>query len=62
MWQEIVIIIIAVLVVVSIGYRLYCYFSKSTSPCDDCSGCVLKEELNEKQSVCKDLKKKSNIN
>jgi len=56
MWQEIVIIIIAILVVCSVGYKLYCYFTKPASPCDDCNGCALKDELKKKNFDC-DIKR-----
>ena len=59
MWQEIVIIIIALFVVCSVGYKLYRYFARPDSPCDGCEGCVLKDELKEKKSACEDFKDKN---
>ena len=54
MWQEIVIIIIAIFVIVFVGYKLYRHFTQPASLCDDCDGCVIKDEM-KKKSTCKDF-------
>jgi hypothetical protein len=48
MWQETVIVIIAVIVAASAGYRIWRYFTKPASPCDGCAGCSLKEQMQNK--------------
>jgi hypothetical protein len=50
MWQEIIIVIIAVLVAGSVGYKIWRYFTKSASPCDNCTGCLLREQLKNKKT------------
>ena len=52
MWQEIAIIIIAIVVVAYIGYKIVVLFKKPVSPCDKCVGCPLKEQ---KKLDCKDF-------
>ena len=44
MWQEILIIVIALVVAVFTGYKMYRLFSKKSSPCDHCPGCSIKEK------------------
>lgn len=60
MWQEMIIIIIAFVVFGFVGYKIYCFFTKPISPCDHCTGCVLKEQLKEKSRDCKDFKREEN--
>jgi hypothetical protein len=46
MIQEIAVAIILTAVVVFIGYKIYnSQKGKKKSPCDDCEGCALKEQL-----------------
>lgn len=58
MWQEIVIIIIGVVVFGYVGYKIYCFITKSVSPCDSCIGCALKEQLKGNGDTCDEFKKK----
>ena len=58
MWQEIAVIIIVILTVGYIIYKTYHYFIKPPSPCDDCDGCALKDELKGNKTTCKDFKSK----
>lgn len=48
MWQEIAVIIIALIVVLSIGRKIYAFFKQpntiANNPCHGCTGCSLKEE------------------
>lgn len=46
MWQEIAIIIIALIVIIFIGRKLYNFLSHppaANNPCCGCTGCALKE-------------------
>lgn len=47
MWQEIAIIIIAFILILSIGRKIYTLFKHpdtANTPCQGCSGCPLKEQ------------------
>jgi hypothetical protein len=48
MWQEIIIAIIALIVAGCVGYKIWRYFTKPAFPCDNCTGCALKEQLKNK--------------
>ena len=52
MWQEIILIIIAIFVTICVVYKLYRYFAKPYSPCDDCGGCSLKDQTKGKGGDC----------
>ncbi|MDR2145569.1 MAG: FeoB-associated Cys-rich membrane protein [Tannerella sp.] len=57
MIQEITVIIILVVVVVFVGYKgYYLLFPGRKSPCGDCTGCALKEELKGAKFDCHDRK------
>jgi hypothetical protein len=59
MWQDMAIIAIAIVVAGYLGYKIYCFFfTKPSSPCDDCAGCSLKEQLKNKKTECPDRKVK----
>ena len=61
MWQEITLIIIAIFAVVCVGYKLYRFFTKPFSPCDDCCGCALKEDIKNKGYDCDKVKPRRDI-
>jgi hypothetical protein len=52
MWQDIAIITIAIVVIGYLGHRIYVFFTKPVSPCDNCVGCSLKEQLKNKKTEC----------
>jgi hypothetical protein len=58
MWQDITIIAIAMVVIGYLGRRIYVFFAKPVSPCDNCAGCSLKEQLKSKKTECPERNKK----
>jgi hypothetical protein len=60
-WQEIVIIIIAIMTVLFIVYKAAVFLKKPASPCDKCTGCPLKEQVKGNKPDCKDFEKKPPI-
>jgi hypothetical protein len=58
MWQEIIILLIAMIVFGCVGYKVYALFTKPVSLCDHCAGCTLKDQRKEKKPDCKDIRKK----
>ena len=62
MWQEIILIIIAVIVMVCVGYKLYRFFTKPYSPCDDCIGCSLKDQVKDEGDDCEKIRTESKNN
>jgi hypothetical protein len=51
LWQNILAFALVGMAVVYVIYSLYRRFfsKKKTSPCDDCEGCALKEQMREKK-------------
>ncbi|MDR2680554.1 MAG: FeoB-associated Cys-rich membrane protein [Tannerella sp.] len=58
MWQDMAITAIAIIVAGYLGYKTYVFFKKPASPCDDCTGCPLKEQLKNKKTECPERNKK----
>jgi hypothetical protein len=58
MWQEVLILIIAVIVIGYVGYKIYCFFTQPAPSCNSCAGCSLKEQLKSKNRNCKEFKPK----
>jgi len=52
MWQVVVVVIIGIGTAVYIGYRIYRLITavrQDSNPCAGCSGCVLKDQINNKK-------------
>ncbi|MDR3266974.1 MAG: FeoB-associated Cys-rich membrane protein [Tannerella sp.] len=60
MAQEITVIIILAAVIIYVGFKIYNSLKgRGKSPCDDCEGCALKEQLKGSKFDCKDRKERN---
>jgi hypothetical protein len=61
MAQEITVIVILAAVIIYVGFITYNSLKgRRKSPCDDCDGCALKEQLKGTKINCKDRKDRCN--
>ena len=58
MWQEILVIIIAIIAVLYVALKIYRFFITPASTCDKCEGCSLKEQISKKNDGCNDFKRR----
>lgn len=52
MWQIIIVIVVGICTVIYVGYRIYRLITDirhDDNPCAGCSGCVLKDQINNKK-------------
>ena len=47
---------------VCVGYKLYRFFTKPYSPCDDCIGCSLKDQVKDEGGDCEKIRTESKNN